>query len=165
MMKNVKIGLVALVAVAFLASSASAVTWTVWGGIGYTQYNGSWYGLTDLGTWDQAQAQAVGAGGNLVTIDDAAENQFLLDTLMTNAAMDWLGDADAPVQQLWIGYNDVAVEGTWVWAGADKAEREALERKPPRALCQNGAAWVSGDAPPVTLAGPLRGLDPGGFAP
>ncbi|MFM5889565.1 MAG: hypothetical protein ACKOQS_14980, partial [Dolichospermum sp.] len=38
-------------------------------------YNGKFYLLSNAGTWTQAQAQAVTLGGNLVTVNDAAENQ------------------------------------------------------------------------------------------
>jgi hypothetical protein len=39
--------------------------------------NHHWYFLTEPGTWPEAEAQAVAAGGHLVTINDAAENAWV----------------------------------------------------------------------------------------
>ncbi len=68
--------------------------------------NGHYYKLTEaMSPWD-AQAQAERWGGNLVTINNAAEN-------------DWLaGDSGllgSGVTGVWIGLSDEAAEGTWVW--------------------------------------------------
>lgn len=51
--------------------------------------------------WDAAQAACASFGANLVTVTSADENSFLTS----------LGAAD-----LWIGYTDAAMEGTFVWA-------------------------------------------------
>lgn len=40
-------------------------------------YNGKYYKKLDADTWVNSQANAVAQGGNLVTIDDAAENAWL----------------------------------------------------------------------------------------
>ena len=47
-------------------------------------YNGHSYTLTNPGSWTQAQSEAVSLGGNLVTINDAAENAWLVSTLASN---------------------------------------------------------------------------------
>ncbi len=47
-------------------------------------------------------------GGNLVTIDDAAENAWLLSTFAQ-------GTSDG----IWIGYNDATTEGTYVWESGE----------------------------------------------
>ena len=58
-------------------------------------------------TWSQAQALAVSLGGNLVTINDAAEQQWVNDTF------DQFGS-------FWLGLTDEASEGTWLWASGQE---------------------------------------------
>lgn len=56
-------------------------------------------------TGSQAQAFAEQFGGNLASIQNAAENQLIIDALNTRS----LGGI------IWIGFNDEAQEGTFVW--------------------------------------------------
>ena len=72
----------------------------------YFRYNGKFYLLSNAGTWTQAQAQAVTLGGNLVTVNDAAENQFLVNTF-------------GGTERLWIGLTDEVTEGTFKWANGE----------------------------------------------
>jgi len=72
----------------------------------YFFYNGKFYLLSNAGTWQQAQAQAVTLGGNLVTVNDAAENQFLVNTF-------------GGTEGLWIGLTDEVTEGTFKWANGE----------------------------------------------
>ena len=70
-------------------------------------FNGSDYFLTGgASSWEDAQAQAVAAGGNLVSINDAAEEAWLQSTFGTS-------------ERYWIGINDAASEGNFVWASGD----------------------------------------------
>jgi hypothetical protein len=55
-------------------------------------------------TWDRAEAEAVALGGHLVTINDEAENQWVLDTFGPQASINGM---------LWIGFTDQQVEGEW----------------------------------------------------
>ena len=66
-------------------------------------YNGSTYLLTGFGTWKQAQAEAESLGGNLVTINTAAEQNWLVSTF-------------GRTEQLWIGLTDEVTEGQFKWA-------------------------------------------------
>ncbi len=56
-------------------------------------------------TWEQAKNSAASNGGYLVTINDANENAFLNNVVLANYA--------------WIGYNDEASEGNFVWANGE----------------------------------------------
>ena len=69
-------------------------------------YNGKSYFLSNAGSWTQAQAQAVSLGGNLVTVNDAAENQLLVNTFGGR-------------ENLWIGLTDQVTEGTFKWANRE----------------------------------------------
>ncbi len=70
--------------------------------------DGHWYRLTTQGalTWQQAKVDAENEGGYLVTINDTAENQWVLDTF---SPLSDLGNS------LWIGFTDEGNEGTWTW--------------------------------------------------
>ena len=57
-------------------------------------------------TWAQAQSEAVLWGGNLVTINDSAEQA-------------WLTVQYASVSNPFIGMNDLASEGDWVWSSGE----------------------------------------------
>jgi Ca2+-binding RTX toxin-like protein len=70
-------------------------------------YNGSTYLLTATAMgWEAAQAAAQTLGGNLVTINDAAEETWLKSTFGTS-------------RELWIGLTDKAVEGTFRWISGE----------------------------------------------
>lgn len=68
-------------------------------------YKGHVYSLTTYDSWTGAQSQAVAKGGNLVTINDAAEESWLISTFGNNL--------------FWIGFNDVATEGTFEWVSRE----------------------------------------------
>jgi len=73
---------------------------------GFVDFNDHCYGLTNIVTWADSESIAVSFGGHLVTINNIAENTFILTTLVG-------GD------HMWIGYNDIAVEGTFVWVSGE----------------------------------------------
>ncbi len=85
-----------------LASTVNAVNPIV------KQYNGHSYLLTPTGmTWNNAEAYAQGLGGHLATINDAAEQA-------------WVHQAFSGYD-LWIGFTDQVVEGTWAWSSGQVA--------------------------------------------
>ncbi|QXE23940.1 C-type lectin domain protein [Richelia sinica FACHB-800] len=80
-----------------VSSAASAATFT---------YGGNEYFLTTLDTWTGAQAQAQSAGGNLVTINDAAEQAWLVSTF-------------GATTRYWIGLTDRVTEGSYAWVSGE----------------------------------------------
>lgn len=69
-------------------------------------------------TWNNAEAFAVTLGGHLVTVNDAAENSFLLTTFQASAiAAKASGHPSGGLLSLWIGYNDAVSEGNFDWVG------------------------------------------------
>ena len=67
---------------------------------------GNWIGLTDQPMdWASAEAVANALGGNLVTIRSQAENDFLSSTYDS--------------ELLWIGLNDISVEGQFKWSSGE----------------------------------------------
>lgn len=99
-----------LLVLAGLASSASAHTWF--------SYNGHEYALTLTQTdWLANQAEAMSVGGNLVTINDAAENEWLGQTFADTYVIGYDGvPAGAAVQ---IGYYLNPTDGAWGWISGE----------------------------------------------
>jgi len=74
--------------------------------LGSETYNDHTYAMTSSAmTFAEAKAAAAAVGGYLTTVNTKAENTFL-----TNKFYAAYGN-----KALWIGANDIAQEGTWVW--------------------------------------------------
>ena len=74
-------------------------------------FEGHSYDLTTVvGSWDQAEAEAIAKGGHLVAVNSAAEQTFL-QTAFNNHS--------SPPDYYWIGFTDAASEGNWVWSNGD----------------------------------------------
>ncbi|GBF82577.1 beta strand repeat-containing protein [Aphanothece sacrum] len=69
-------------------------------------YQGKYYLFTDSLSWTAAQAQAVALGGNLVTVNDLAENQ-------------WLTANFGGQGNLWLGLTDQSIEGSFSWINGE----------------------------------------------
>ena len=70
-------------------------------------YNGNDYQLTSGSlSWEQSQAEAESLGGNLVTINDAAEET-------------WLKQTFSNTERLWIGLTDRNQEGNFQWVSGE----------------------------------------------
>ena len=70
--------------------------------------NGHYYALTPPGDWESTRAWAQANQAELVTIRNAAEQQWLVQTFVT------------PQQATrWIGFNDLAQQGQWVWSSGE----------------------------------------------
>ncbi len=95
----------ALVIPSLLAlTSASAGAQTILRGPVYNPGTGSRYYMVEAANWNAARAKAVAMGGDLVVIDDAAENEWVRSSLA------------APDYKVFIGLSDAASEGTFVWS-------------------------------------------------
>ena len=68
--------------------------------------NGHAYYLLSQTNWPGAEQIALSLGGHLVTINDAAENQWVFDTF---------GNFGGENHDLWIGGTDQENEGIWRW--------------------------------------------------
>ena len=78
---------------------------------------GHFYGLTTIiGTWPEAEAEAVARGGHLVTINNAAENAWLVETFSGTGR-----SGLAPTR--WIGFRQLPGSpepgGGWVWVSGE----------------------------------------------
>jgi frataxin-like iron-binding protein CyaY len=69
---------------------------------------GNLYALTIPQTWANAQAIAQATGGTLATINNPEENTVIAQFLR-----------DRGISTAWIGFNDVAQEGNWVWESGE----------------------------------------------
>ncbi len=65
--------------------------------------NGHYYSLLNSNSWTASQAEALILGGNLVTINNAAENDWVFNTF------------SAGQRNLWIGFNDGDLNDTYTW--------------------------------------------------
>ena len=95
-------------------------------------YNGHTYLLTKAETWFQAQAEAQSLGGNLVTINDQAEQDWLTTTFGTG--------------NLWIGYTDQETEGVWKWINGETSAYTNWNQGEPNNLGNEdfGVFWSNG---------------------
>src|SRR5262245_50285327 len=73
-------------------------------------YNGHSYYLLAQANWTDSEAAAVVLGGHLVTINDAAENDFIYAAF---------SDFDGAQRGLWIGLTDQEIEGDFAWASGE----------------------------------------------
>jgi hypothetical protein len=75
-------------------------------------YNGNTYYLLEDANWQRSRAAALAMGGDLVTVNDAAENLWLRDAL---------SNSESPSLHLWLGLSDTGHEGEYAWADGDPA--------------------------------------------
>lgn len=72
--------------------------------------NGRTYHMLQPSSWSEARVAALQLGGDLITVNDQAENDWLMSTF---------GTFDGENRSLWLGYNDAETEGVWVWANGE----------------------------------------------
>ncbi|MBF2085060.1 DUF4347 domain-containing protein [Thermoleptolyngbya sp. C42_A2020_037] len=114
---------------------------------GFT-YNGNQYFLTNgAKTWEEAQAEARSRGGNLVTINDAAEQAWLVQTF---------GGGEG----FWIGLTDKDVEGQFRWVSGEPLTYTNWQPGEPN----NGGPGGNQDYAWMNYGGPGRWDDNSAFA-
>jgi hypothetical protein len=72
--------------------------------------NGNSYYLLAGTDWSASEAEAVGLGGHLATVNDATENNWIQATFSNYGSVS---------RDLWIGLNDLATEGVFQWVSGD----------------------------------------------
>ena len=72
--------------------------------------NGHIYYLLSNQRWTDSENEAVQLGGHLVTVSDADENEWVCSTFYRYGGVD---------RNFWVGFNDIAVEGQWVWTSGE----------------------------------------------
>jgi hypothetical protein len=73
----------------------------------YNSQTKHYYRMIEKMDWTVARDTAESLGGYLVTINDAEENAWLLETLK-------------PQEAVWIGFNDLRIEGRWEWVNGEQ---------------------------------------------
>ncbi len=77
------------------------------------------YALTSRAEdWEQAEAEAVAQGGHLATINSDAEQNFLTATFLRGLNR---------TRPFWIGFNDAAVEGKFIWSSGEPVNYTAWD--------------------------------------
>jgi hypothetical protein len=69
----------------------------------------------DLKTWTDAEASCVSKGGHLASIASDAENQMVYQKIISTLTCDGMWRA------VWLGMNDLASQGTYVWTDKSPA--------------------------------------------
>lgn len=96
--------LLVLAAFASAAAAQTSITWIV------NPANGHRYGVGPTTTsWSGGEALAISLGGHLATIRSATEQAWVEANF----------GGDLGTHGLWIGFNDIAVEGQWEWVSGE----------------------------------------------
>ena len=92
------------------AASLSSHATSVLTGPAHNPATGHDYYLLSQSSWTDAEAFAQTLGGHLATINDSAEDAWVYSTFSSFGGIN---------RTLWIGLNDAAAEGTFVWANGE----------------------------------------------
>lgn len=109
MFRRANLVVVLAVLVVLIVVGGTAHADTIAGPIVNPSNNHSYYLLTN-NKWTNSQAESVTLGGNLVTINDADENAWVLSTFSNYGGIP---------RSLWVGFNDVDTEGEWAWTSGE----------------------------------------------
>lgn len=82
-------------------------------------YNGHTYYLLEENTWSNSQNYATSIlGGNLVTINDSAEDTWIWQTFSSTAKANE-NPNETRLYSMWIGLNDLDNNNTWEWLSGE----------------------------------------------
>src|SRR5262245_20361461 len=116
-----------------LSTTAGAEAAVLTGPVNNPVNNHNYYLLTQ-NNWTVSEAEAIGLGGHLATINDEAENGWVSSTFSNFGGV---------ARALWIGLNDAAIEGTFVWAsGWPVGYKNWAPGEPNNATGGVGEDWV-----------------------
>lgn len=118
----------------FVATPCSGIAAVLSGPI-INPANGHHYYLLDQAHWTESQAEARSLGGSLVTINDAAEQQWLVDTFGPI-------DSEWSPNSFWIGLNDARIEGTFRWASGEPVTYTNWLTGEPNGIAGGGEDYV-----------------------
>jgi len=85
-------------------------------------YAGHTYHLLDYDVqfWGCAEGDAISLGGNLVAVNDAAENQWIFDTFSGTVLTEWANnDGGSGTPSIWLGLTRPIADPNWVWSNGD----------------------------------------------
>jgi len=98
----------------------------------YRANSGSWFFITpNTMTWSNAESFAQTYGGHLASIADASENEFVRSLASSAVGVD-----------SWIGFNDAAVEGVFVWSSGEQVTFANWNSGEPNNLGNEDAAQI-----------------------
>ncbi|MFO1458548.1 MAG: C-type lectin domain-containing protein [Verrucomicrobiota bacterium] len=101
-----------------IVSPRSVPATTILAGPVINPANGHLYYLLTPAPWPQSEEAAVSLGGHLVTINDAAENDWVYNTFKALL----IGANGGNEVLLWLGLNDSKTEGVFTWSSGEPAQ-------------------------------------------
>jgi hypothetical protein len=122
-------------ATSLILLAAGAVAQTVVQGPLYNGSTGARYYVLEGGTYAQMRTAARAMGGDLATVENAAENAWIQGNLTAGGT-----------RKLYLGLNDEAVEGTFAWSdGGSSAFRNWAPAEPGNSTTDDYAALFGND--------------------
>jgi hypothetical protein len=101
------------------SSKATRMTGEVEAGTGWAEYGGHWYKLLEPASWSAQRTAAAKLGSYIVTINDDAENQWIVGNFIESVD-EML--ADRIYRWVYIGLTYAKAQGTHVWLNGDPVE-------------------------------------------
>ncbi len=92
------------------------------------------YFLLSSNTWTASNAEAMSLGGQLVTIRNSSENQWIYDTFGYYGGLN---------RGIWLGFTDLDRSGNWIWISGEPITYTNWEWGEPNLLGQENWAMMS----------------------